>query len=69
MDIHGIKVTTVLEQNDEWKLVFDAPAGIKLSVVESRDLARIVREISYAPAAMHRAPSPDPTFCEEDKVL
>jgi len=65
MDIHGIQVTTVLEQNGEWKLVFDAPAGTKLSVVQSRDLARILREISYAPAAMHQPPVPDPTFCEE----
>ena len=68
MDIHGIKVTTILEKEFEWYLVFDAPAGTKLSLDQARDLARIVREISYAPAAMHRAPSPDPTFCEEDKV-
>jgi hypothetical protein len=71
MKVFGsIDLNTVQDEKGEWLVTISTPpAGAKLLLDEVFDFARIVREIARSPAALHRPPSPEPTFCEEDKVL
>lgn len=64
----AIKIDTAQNEQGDWYLTLDAKE-VKLSLDQARDLARVLREVTHAPAALHRAPFPEPTFCEEDKVL
>jgi len=70
MNIFGtIDLNTVTDPEGEWHLTLATEPATRLTLDQARSLARILREVSYDPAALHRAPTPEPTFCEEDKVL
>ena len=69
MKVFGqVDLNTVQDEKGEWFVTVTAPAA-KLTLDETFDLARILREVMRAPAALHRPPAPEPTFCEGDKVL
>jgi|KBSSwiStaDraftv2_1062776.scaffolds.fasta_scaffold3186715_2 hypothetical protein len=69
MKVFGsLDLNTAQNDNGEWHVTIATPGVMILSLDEARDLARILREITHAPGALHRAPSPDPTFCEQDKA-
>ena len=69
MQVFGqIDLNTIQDEKGEWFVTLAAPAA-KLTLDEAFDFARIVREVMRAPAALHRAPAAEPTFCEGDKVL
>jgi hypothetical protein len=65
MQIFGTVDLNTVQDGENWHVTLSAPAGTKLSLSEASDLGRILREVAHAPAALHRAPAADPTFCEE----
>jgi hypothetical protein len=69
MKVFGqIDLNTVQDEKGEWFVTIAAPAA-KLTLDEAFDFARVVRGLVGSPAALHRPPLSEPTFCEGDKVL
>ena len=62
---NAIDLNTAQDEEGAWSVTIAAAPGAKLSLAEAIDFSRIVREIAHNPGGIHRAPKPDPTFCEE----
>jgi len=60
-----VDLNTVQDEEGAWHVTVAAAPGASLSLVQTFDLARILREVAHNPGGMHREAKPDPTFCEE----
>jgi hypothetical protein len=62
IDLNTVREDAALDNG--WRIEISAQKA-SLTLAEARDLGKILRALADDPAAMHRSPKEDPTFCEE----